>query len=361
MTPGEEHISSIGESGLIDRIRKIVGDPSGRTAASGGLVMGISDDAAVFRPAPGKVQILTTDAFAEGIHFDLTFTSMKHLGWKAMAANLSDIAAMGGTPRFATVAISLPSKITVPMVEELYAGVAASMKAYAYRVVGGDTIGSAGNMTVSVAMTGEADESALLFRKGAVPGDYLCVSGHLGASVAGLKILQREKARYIKDAGAFKPNLEPYKPALEKHFMPKPRFDIVSAAAGKVRINSMIDISDGLASEVHHLCRESGTGAAVYERNLPVEGVTQAIAGEFGENPTDYALYGGEEYELLFSLSDGEYQKLEALGADVTIVGRITEKEKGITYEREDGTSAPLAAGGWDHFRKERGDDIRRN
>ncbi len=354
MPSHETEISSIGEFGLIERIRKIIGDTPSGAGVSRGLVLGISDDAAVFRPTPGKVQILTTDAFAEGIHFDLTFTSMKHLGWKVMAASLSDIAAMGGVPRFATVAISLPGKITVPMVEELYAGIAASMKAYSYVVVGGDTTGSAGNLTISVTMTGEADEKHLLFRKGAVPGDYLCVSGHLGSSIAGLKVLQREKERYLseQDPGNFKPNLEPYAPALERHFMPKPRADLVPLIHDRVRVNAMIDVSDGLASEVHHICRASGVGAAVYERNIPVVAITQKIASEFGDAPTDYALFGGEEYELLFTLSDGEYAKLEGLTDDVSIVGRIVEKENGVTCEKEDGTKTPLGPGGWDHFSK---------
>ena len=364
MASRETDISSIGEFGLIDRIRKIIGDGPRGIDASNHLVLGISDDAAVFRPTPGKVQILTTDTFAEGVHFDLTFTSMRHLGWKVMAASLSDIAAMGGIPRFATVAISLPGKITVPMVEELYSGIAASMKAYSYIVVGGDTTGSAGNMAVTVSMTGEADERHLLFRRGAVPGDYLCVSGHLGSSIAGLKVLQREKARYSseKDPGEFRPNLGPYAAALEKHFMPKPRFDLIALITGRVRVNSMIDVSDGLASEVHHLCRESGVGAAVHEHNLPLEGVTQRIAAEFGDAATDYALLGGEEYELLFTLSDGEYAKLGEFTEDVSIVGRIVEKEKGITYVREDGTSVPLVRGGWDHFTpKGPGHDDRRD
>ncbi len=352
MPSRETEISSIGEFELIERIRQIVGDAPPGAGPSQGLVLGISDDAAVYRPTPGKVQLLSTDTFAEGIHFDLTFTSMKHLGWKVMTAGLSDIAAMGGVPRFATVAISLPGKVTIPMVEELYAGIAASMKAYAYVVVGGDTTGSAGNLTITVSTTGEADERHLIFRKGAVEGDYLCVSGHLGSSVAGLKVLQREKERFLsgKDGGTFTPNLEPYAPALERHFLPKPRTDLIALINDKVRVNAMIDVSDGLASEVHHICRESGVGAAVYERNLPVVAITQKIASEFGDAPTDYALFGGEEYELLFTLSDGEYAKLEEFTDDVSVVGRIVEKEQGVTYEREDGNRTPLEPGGWNHF-----------
>lgn len=364
MTSSPSDIASIGEFGLIRRLAAVLGesfDPpadTGPPAATGNLLVGIRDDAAVYRPTSGLLQLLTTDMFVEGIHFDLTFTSLKHLGWKVMTASLSDIAAMGGTPSYATVAVSLPSKITVPMAEELYGGIARSMKQFEYRVAGGDTTASTGNMTICVAMTGEAPEGKIIGRRGAVPGDYICVSGHLGASLAGLRVLQREKARYLSAGGgreSFQPHLEPYSAALGRHLMPVPRLDLVPVLTDRVRVNSMIDISDGLASEVHHLCEQSGTGAAVYEHNLPVDAVTQMVAGEFGESAADYALFGGEEFELLFTLSDGEYEKLELLTSDVTIVGRIQEKEKGIVCVKEQGESVPLPRMGWDHFSGMRG------
>jgi len=354
MTHSPDALSSVGEFGLIERIRRIIEPAAAGADPTGDLLVGISDDAAVYRPAAGKLQLLTTDTFVEGIHFDLTFTSMKHLGWKVMTAGLSDIAAMGGVPRFATIGISLPGKLGAAHVEEFYTGVAASMKEFRYVVAGGDTTASAGNMSVTVTVTGEVEDKNVIYRRGAVPGDYICVTGHLGASVAALRILQREKQRYLgaPDKADFRPNLAPYAAALERHLMPRPRLDLAGTLAGAVRVNSMIDISDGLASEVHHLCRESGTGAEIFEHNLPVEGMTQAIAAELGETPTDYALFGGEEYELLFTLSEGEYAKLEALTADVTVLGRIHESERGVRYVREDGTSSPLAPLGWDHFKQ---------
>lgn len=353
MTPGTDPLSSVGEFGLIDRIRRIIETTDAESVPSADLVLGISDDAAVYRATPGKVQLLTTDTFVEGIHFDLTFTSLKHLGWKVMAASLSDIAAMGGIPRFATIGLSLPGKLSAEHVDEFYGGVAASMKSFSYVVVGGDTTASAGNMAITVTITGEADENKVLFRRGAVPGDYVCVTGHLGASVAALRILQREKKRYLehKEGEEFHPDLAPYAPALEKHLMPRPRLDFIRLTSDHVKINSMIDISDGLASEIHHICRESDVGAEIYEHNLPVEGTTQGIAVELGDSPTTYALFGGEEYELLFTLSEGEFEKLEALTPDVTILGRIHKKEKGMKYVLEDGSSTPLVPMGWDHFR----------
>ncbi len=347
-------ISTIGEAGLIERIRGLVDIRVDDATVHDNLILGISDDTAVFRPTPGKVQLFTTDAFVEGVHFDLTFTSLKHLGWKAMAANLSDIAAMGGTPRYATVSLSLPGKISVEMIEELYEGALIACKKYSCLLVGGDTTASLANMMLSVAMTGEASEERIVYRKGAKPGDLLCVTGHLGSSHAGLRVLEREKRRFAESPQAddFRPNLEPYKTAIEKHLMPKPRLDIARLIADRVSVHAMIDISDGLASEVHRMCLNSGVGAKVYEHNIPVESMTQMIAVEFSENPTDYALYGGEEYELLFAATDEEFAKLERLTEDVTILGRITEKSEGIELVRENGEAEALKFGGWDHFRK---------
>ncbi len=209
-------------------------------------------------------------------------------------------------------------------------------------------------MVVSVTIVGEADESCIIYRSGAQAGDYLCVTGHLGASVAGLKVLQRGKNEYLTSSNQqeFTPHFEPYTHAIERHLMPKPRTDIVRIIQNEVKVHAMIDISDGLASEVHHLCDSSDVGALVYEHNIPVDVVTQKIAAEFSVSPVEYALYGGEEYELLFSLSKEEYDKLEQITADVTIIGRITEKEKGIVLVCEQGEQEPLHAGGWNHFRK---------
>lgn len=346
-------ISSIGEFGLIDRIRKIVDIHVDDASLHDNLLMGIADDTAVFRPTPGKVQLFTTDAFVEGIHFDLGFTSFKHLGWKTIVANVSDIAAMGGIPRYATITLSIPKKISVEMIEEFYQSAAFACKKYSCLIIGGDTTTSMANMIISVALTGEADEQYVRYRKDAKPGEYICVTGHLGASVAGLKILKREKERFAKSTASddFKPNLEPYVEAVERHLMPKPRLDLSRILSKQVKIGAMIDVSDGLASEVHHICKNSNVGAAIYEHNIPLQHITQLIASEFSESPTDYVLYGGEEYELLFTISEGEYEKLEQLTSDVTIIGRVLEKENGIELIREQGEHEPLRFGGWEHFR----------
>ena len=356
MTDHHTPISAVGEFGLIDRIRKFV-DTSrlGKTSAQD-LIQGIGDDAAVYRPQPGKIELVTTDALIEGIHFDLTFTALRHLGWKAMVASFSDIAAMCGTPRYATVTIALPQKITVEMIEEFYAGAAFACSEYKCLLVGGDTIASPGNMMISVTVIGEAAEERVRYRSGAQPGNLLCVTGHLGASLAGLKILQREKSRFqtSTDPSTFLPNLEPYAAAIEKHFLPKPRLDISKLFEEHVAVTAVIDISDGLASEAHHLCRASKCGAQIFEHNLPVIGTTQKIAAEFGDQPSTYALYGGEEYELLFTLDDKEYEKLEDLTGDVSVIGRITGTPGEVELIEEGGSSRQLRSEGWDHFMERR-------
>lgn len=351
MTSENKELEQISEFELIRRISSVLDIRPDDSPLFINLIKGISDDAAVFRPSPEKVQLFTTDAFAEGVHFDLTFTSFKHLGWKAMVANISDIIAMNGIPRYATMAISIPKKISPRMVEELYQGAASACRKYSCLIVGGDTTASIGGLIISVALIGETEEQNVRYRNDAKPGELICVTGHLGSSVAGLKILEREKKKYetSPDKSNFKPALEPYKLALEKHLMPTARLDMIQIFKKDIKIGALIDISDGLASELHHICKASNVGARIYEHNIPIETITGIIAEEFLEHPTDYALYGGEEYELLFTINDKEYEKIETLTDDVTIIGRVTEKE--VTLVRENGEEAPLPCGGYDHFK----------
>jgi thiamine-monophosphate kinase len=354
MAPERTEISAIGEFGLIDRIRKLTDFRVDDARLHERLVIGIGDDAAAYRPAADAVQLVTIDTFLEGVHFDLTYTSFSHLGWKAVAASLSDIAAMGGVPRYVLITLSIPAKVSVEMIEEFYSGAAFACKKYSCLIIGGDTAASPANLMVSSTVLGEAGTSGVIRRNGARVGDYICVTGHLGASMAGLKILQREKKRFLetRDPETFQPGLEPYKLAIEKHLMPKPRLDISGILAEHIEVHSMIDVSDGLASEVRHLCVEGNVGASVHEHNLPIDPLTGRIAAEFSDRSTDYALYGGEEYELLFTISDREYEKLERLTGDVSIIGRVTKPEDGITLVREQGQPEALPASGWDHFLK---------
>ena len=351
MNQQHTEISQIGEFGLIRRIEKIVELRTDRAGTAANLIKGIADDAAVYRPSPGLVELLTTDALVEGVHFDLTFTSMRHLGWKAIVASLSDIAAMAGVPRYVTMTLCLPNKISVEMVEQLYEGAALACTEYSCFIVGGDTTATQGAMVISVTMIGEAEESRVVYRNGARPGDYVCVSGHLGSSVAGLKILLREKEQFLNtsDQQAFSPRFEPYTAALAKHLMPKPRLDLSRIFSRDVQVHSMIDVSDGLSSDLSHLCEESGTGALLFEDRIPFSPDLLRSANRLRKPPLDYALSGGEDYELLFTVPLTRMKALEALRIPVTEIGMITAG-KTMLLVNEAGKKIPLRPTGYNHF-----------
>jgi len=256
MSESFTEISQIGEFGLIGRLNEIV-----QPYRDSFIVKGIGDDAAVYVPAEGKVQVVTTDALIEGVHFDLTFVSMRNLGWKAMVVNLSDLAAMLATPRYALITVAIPRKISVEMMENLYIGIKSACNEFNFSLIGGDTTTTFGNMAISVTMIGEANKDEIPYRSGAKIGDYICVTGTLGLSYAGLKILLREKKKFMEaeDKQNFKPNFEPFLKAIEKHLRPIPRLDIAGKLKDlKVKVNSMIDISDGLSSDLKHICRQIG-------------------------------------------------------------------------------------------------------
>lgn len=343
-------ISQVGEFGLIARLNEIL-----QPYRDSLIVKGIGDDAAVYIPAEGKVQVVTTDALIEGIHFDLTYVSMRNLGWKSMVVNLSDLCAMLATPRYALITVAIPRKISVEMMENLYLGIKSACNEFNFALIGGDTTTTFGNMAISVTMIGEADKDIIPYRSGAKIGDYICVTGTLGLSYAGLKILLREKKKFLEseDKQNFKPNFEPFLKAIEKHLKPVPRFDIANKLKDlKVKVNSMIDISDGLSSDLLHICRQSNVGAEIYETSLPVDELVKKIAkDEFNEDYLPYVLNGGEDYELLFTVSESELKKLDPLYSDVKVIGRILDREQGIRLIREDKSEVDLEAGGWDHFK----------
>ncbi|MEN3039059.1 MAG: thiamine-phosphate kinase [Candidatus Kryptonium sp.] len=343
-------ISQIGEFGLIARLNEII-----QPYRDSFIIKGIGDDAAVYIPAEGKVQVVTTDALIEGVHFDLSFVSLRNLGWKAMAVNLSDLAAMLATPRYALITVAIPRKISVEMMENLYLGIKSACNEFNFSLIGGDTTTTFGNMAISVTMIGEANEDEIPYRSGAKIGDYICVTGTLGLSYAGLKILLREKKKFIEaeDKQNFKPNFEPFLKAIEKHLKPMPRLDIASKLRDlKVKINSMIDISDGLSSDLRHICRQSNVGAEIYETSLPVDDLVKKIAkDEFNEDYLMYVLHGGEDYELLFTVSESELKKLNELYKEVKVIGRILDRDQGIKLIKEDKSEIDIETGGWDHFK----------
>ncbi|MCS7229749.1 MAG: thiamine-phosphate kinase [Candidatus Kryptonium sp.] len=343
-------ISQIGEFGLIARLNEII-----QPYRDSFIIKGIGDDAAVYIPTEGKVQVVTTDALIEGIHFDLTFVSLRNLGWKAMVVNLSDLAAMLAIPRYALITIAIPRKISVEMMENLYFGIKSACNEFNFSLIGGDTTTTFGNMAISVTMIGEANKDEIPYRSGAKVGDYICVTGTLGLSYAGLKILLREKKKFMEaeDKQNFKPNFEPFLKAIEKHLKPIPRLDVASKLKDlKVKVNSMIDISDGLSSDLRHICRQSNVGAEIYETSLPVDDLVKKIAkDEFNEDYLMYVLHGGEDYELLFTVSENELKKLNELYNEVKVIGRILDREQGIKLIKEDKSEVDIETGGWDHFK----------
>ena len=344
-------IAEVGEFGLIDRLRAQLPDPGADT------LMGIGDDAAVYRVAEGpdgkpRVHVQTTDALVEGVHFDRTFAPLDAVGHKALAVNVSDIAAMNARPRWATVALGVPSNVGVEGLEALYAGLAAAAERWGVAVVGGD-VTAAPRLFVSVTVTGEAAEDAVVYRRGAEVGDLLCVTGDLGAAYAGLKVLQDEKQRFLDAAAAgaetTQPDLTGFKHAVGRQLHGQARLDAVErwAAAG-VRPHALIDVSDGLASEVHHLCRASGVGAVVEAGLLPLHLDTFRAAERFGETPDVYALFGGEDYELLFAIAEKDLQRLDEKG--YAVVGQVVEASEGVTVRQPDGQVTRLDAAGFRHF-----------
>ena len=341
-------VSDVGEFGLIERLRDTLGVPD-----APGLLAGIGDDAAVYRAGDGRAHVLTTDLLVEGVHFDRTYTPLRYLGWKALVASVSDVAAMNAEPRYATVALGLPNNVSVEQLEALYAGMADAAERYGFAVVGGDTTAAA-RLLVSVTLVGEAVEDSVVYRSGARPGDLLCVTGDLGSAAAGLRILLAgKKAHEAGGDGESEPGAQPdlreFAYVVERHLYPQARLDRVRTWRERgVQPHALIDISDGLASEVHHLCRASGTGAIVEGGLLPMHLQTVLAAEQHGEAPEDLALYGGEDYELLFAISEAQAALLE--DDTFAVVGQVVEAEEGVTLRKPDGTVEALEARGFRHF-----------
>ncbi|MEM1044323.1 MAG: thiamine-phosphate kinase [Bacteroidota bacterium] len=333
-------IAGVGEFGLIERLRDALG-----AAPADDLVVGIGDDAAVMRIGNGRVQVVTTDTLVEGVHFDRSFMSMGLLGAKAIAVNVSDVAAMNAAPRWATVALGLPNNVSVEAVETLYDGIAHACKQYGCTVVGGDVTASE-RFLVSVTVIGEAGEDAVVLRSGAQPGDLLCVTGDLGSAAAGLKVLLAEKDAFAADDA--QPDLSAWSYVVERHLAPRARLDrLAQWREAGVRPHALVDISDGLASEVHHVCRASGVGARLEAALLPVHAQTFKAAERFGDRPETYALYGGEDYELLFALPEAHAKKLP--GDSFAVVGAVTASPE-VVIGMPDGATVPLEATGFRHF-----------
>ena len=331
MSEKQTEISQLGEFGLIDRLTKDLKVINKSTLKS------VGDDAAVLSYPDSRV-LVTTDLLLEGVHFDFTYVPLKHLGYKAIAVNLSDIYAMNGTPRQVTVSLGISQRFTVEHIEELYAGMRLACEVYGVDIVGGDTTASKQGLVISITCIGEAKEDEIVYRDGAKDTDLICVSGNLGAAYMGLQLLEREKVA-SNGRRDFVPDFKGKEYLIERQLKPEPRRDIIEALSkAGVKPTSMMDISDGLSSELIHICKGSHAGCRIYEERIPIDYQTAVMAEELNMNLVTAALNGGEDYELLFTVPLSDFEKVSKI-EDVHIIGRITREELGCAMVTRDGES----------------------
>jgi thiamine-monophosphate kinase len=335
-------IASLGEFGLIDHLTKHI------IIKNKSSIKGVGDDAAVL-DFEGKKTLISTDMLLEGIHFDLAFTPLKHLGYKAIQVNLSDIYAMNGIASQVTVSLGFSSKFPLEAIEELYAGMLLACEKFNVDLIGGDTTSSRQGLVISITSIGYADEKDITYRDGAQEGDLICVSGDLGGAYVGLQLLEREKQVYLANPN-IQPDLEGKDYIVERQLKPEARVDIIDLLAKlKIKPTSMIDVSDGLASEILHITRQSKKGCKIYEEKIPLDPMTAETAREFGLDPTICALNGGEDYELLFTIKQSDYDSMKH-DVDISIIGYITEESAGNYLITKAGNVHELKAQGWNAF-----------
>ncbi len=313
-------------------------------------VKGIGDDAAVL-DSKGKQMLISTDLLLEGIHFDLAYVPLKHLGYKAIQVNLSDIYAMNAMASQVTVSIGVSSKFPLEAIEEIYEGIAIACNKFNVDLIGGDTSTSKQGLVISVTSIGFAESSKICYRNGAQEGDLICVSGDLGAAYVGLQILEREKLIFLENP-QIQPDLEGKDYIIERQLKPEGRKDIVDLLDQiEVKPTSMIDVSDGLASEILHICTQSEKGCHIYEDKLPIDPLTYQTARDLGLDPTVCALNGGEDYELLFTIKQSDYEKVKN-DVDISIIGHITDKNTGCQLISKSNVVHEIKAQGWNAFKK---------
>ena len=325
-------IATLGEFGLIRHLTESIElkNESSR--------YGIGDDAAVLSYPADKEVLVTTDLLLEGVHFDLTYVPLKHLGYKSAIVNFSDIYAMNGTPRQITVSLGLSKRFSVEDMEELYAGIRLACEEYGVDIVGGDTSSSYTGLTISITCIGEGEKGKVVYRNGAKETDLICVSGDLGAAYMGLQLLEREKSvEYL----------------LERQLKPEARRDIIQKLAKEgIQPTSMMDVSDGLSSELLHICTQSKVGCRIYEEHIPIDYQTAVMAEEFNMNLTTCALNGGEDYELLFTVPIADHEKISEMEG-IKLIGHITKPELGCALISRDGQEFELKAQGWNPLKEE--------
>jgi len=337
-------ISELGEFGLIDHLTKNINIKNPTT------VKGVGDDAAVIDMGD-KYQLVSTDLLVEGVHFDLAYTPLKHLGYKAVAVNVSDICAMNGDAKQITVGLAMSNRFTVEALDELYEGIYLACEHYGVDLVGGDTTSSTAGLMISVTVLGEVEKENIVYRSGAKVNDLVVCTGDLGAAYLGLQLLKREKELFVGNP-TIQPDLTGNDYVLKRQLKPEAAVKYTKILKELDIIpTSMIDISDGLSSEVLHLAKASKVGITIHEDKIPVDFTTMNLANEFNMNPIFCALSGGEDYELLFTVSQSHYDKLKK-DADFTIVGYVSDSSDGNNFIANDGSSHPLTAQGWDAMKK---------
>jgi thiamine-monophosphate kinase len=338
----DETIASVGEFGLIERLT------GGIKLCQGSTLKGVGDDAAVIASG-NEGLVVTTDMLLEGVHFNLMYMPLKYLGYKSVVVNLSDVYAMNATPRQITVNIGISAKYSLRMVEELYHGIHLACEKYGVDLVGGDTTSSLTGMVISITAIGSAPLEDIVYRSGARTNDLLCVSGDLGGAYMGLQLLEREN-EVFKVNQRMQPQLEGYDYILQRQLKPEARGDVTDILKKlDIKPHSMIDISDGLSSEIMHICKASATGCRLYEEKIPIDSQTREMALEMNINPLVAALNGGEDYELLFTLPLSDFEKIKG-DPDITVIGHVTKKEEGAMLVTGTGSLIPLVAQGFNHL-----------
>jgi len=336
-------LKDLGEFGLIERLTKKI------KLFNENTLLGPGDDAAIINSS--KEILVSSDMLVEGIHFDMAFTPLKHLGYKSVIVNISDIYAMNGTPKQITVGLAISSKYTLEAIEEFYDGILLACEKYKVDVIGGDITSCINGLTISITAIGEVKKKEIVKRSGAKENDLLITTGDLGGAYMGLNVLQREKEVW-KSNPNMQPELDNYNYILERQLKPEARRDVIEFLKKcNVIPTSMIDISDGLASEVFHICTSSNVGCQLYEEKIPIDPQTYQTSMDFNTNPTVSALNGGEDYELLFTINQKDYEKIKN-DPNLTVIGHITKKSQGINLIGNGNTSTPLQAQGWNHFNK---------
>ncbi|HMY84803.1 MAG: thiamine-phosphate kinase [Saprospiraceae bacterium] len=336
-------INTLGEFELINRL------VSKFETVNQSTIRSVGDDGAVMDYGPDKQVVVSTDLLIENIHFDLMYSPLKHLGYKSVVVNLSDIYAMNATPEQITVSIAVSNRFSLESLEELYEGIHAACRHYNVDLVGGDTSSSNKGLIISVTAIGQGAKEDIVYRNTAQPGDLICVSGDLGGAFIGMQILEREKALYLDNPG-IKPELADYAYVVGRQLKPEARGDVIKTlkAAG-IKPTAMIDVSDGLASEIIHICSQSNVGAVIQEAKVPIHSMTEELAVKFRMDPITCALNGGEDYELLFTIDPEDMDKIQFLD-DVYIIGNILTEKDGIILETSGGNFHRLKAQGWQHF-----------